>query len=50
MIHMSEKTFKKLEHRIEREYKMKGFPTARADYIGRSVAGEIARKRRRERV
>lgn len=42
--------FRKLERRVEREYERKGYSPARAEYIGRAVAGQIAlRKRMRKR-
>ena len=46
---MASKRFRKLERHIEREYEKKGYSYARADYIGKAVAGRIARERRKNR-
>ena len=38
--------FKKLEKAVEKEYKAKGLSKERAEYIGRAVAGRVARRKR----
>jgi hypothetical protein len=42
---MSQASFDRLEHRIEREYEAKGYSAARAEEIGRATAGKTAHKR-----
>ena len=44
---MASKKFKKLERHVEREYEKKGYSPARADYIGKAVAGRVAREKRK---
>jgi len=38
--------FKKLEKAVEKEYEAKGLSKERAEYIGRAVAGQVARRKR----
>lgn len=40
--------FKKLEGRVAREYRRKGYSAKRAAYIGKATAGKVARQRRRK--
>ena len=40
------KKFNKLEKKIEKEYKKKGYSKKRAKSIGYATAGKIARKKR----
>lgn len=46
---MSKKSYERLEGRIEREYKRKGYSTKRASYIAHAAAGKVARERRKTR-
>ena len=46
---MTEKGFKKLDNKIEREYERKGYSKKKAQYIGRATAGKVAREKREKR-
>ena len=39
------KKFKHLEHIVEKEYEKKGYSKAKADYIGKAVAGKVYRNK-----
>lgn len=41
------KKFDKLEKKIEREYKKKGYPAKKAKAIGYATAGKITRKKKK---
>lgn len=43
------KKFNRLEGKVEREYKKKGFSKKRARYIGRATAGKVFREKRAKR-
>ena len=47
---MASKKFVKLERHVEHEYEKKGFGRKRAEYIGKAVAGKVARERRKKLV
>lgn len=40
------KKFKKLEKRVEKEYRNKGYSLKESEYIGKATAGKIYRKKR----
>ena len=44
---MTSKKFTKLEKKVEKEYKRKGYGAKKAAYIGRATAGEVARKKKK---
>lgn len=46
---MSRAGFRRLERHVEDEYRRKGDSRARAAYIGRATAGEVATMRRERR-
>ena len=46
---MSKAGYQRLEGRIERAYKRKGYSTKRASYIAHAAAGEVAREKRTRR-
>jgi hypothetical protein len=46
---MASKTFARLEERVAREYRKKGYSRNRAAYIGRAVAGEVAQRKHAKR-
>lgn len=41
------RAYEKLARHIAREYRAKGFSAARAKYIGRATAGEVATRKHR---
>jgi hypothetical protein len=43
---MASKKFVKLERHVESEYRKKGYSKKKALYIGKAVAGKVARERR----
>ena len=47
---MASKKFVKLERHVEHEYEKKGFGRKRAEYIGKAVAGKVARERRKKLI
>lgn len=40
---MASERFERLQRKVTREYEKKGYPKARAYYIGRATAGKVAR-------
>ena len=50
MYPMTSKKFVRLEKHVEREYEKKGYSPKRAEYIGKAVAGKVARERRKKLV
>ena len=40
------KKFDKLEHRVEREYRKKGYSLKESEYIGKATAGKIYREKK----
>lgn len=47
---MTSRKFKKLEKHVEREYLKEGYSKKKAEYIGKAVAGKVAREKRMHRV
>ena len=47
---MASKKFVKLERHVEREYEEKGYGRKKAEYIGKAVAGKVAREKRKKLV
>ena len=47
---MTSKKFVKLEKHVEHEYEKKGYGRKKAEYIGKAVAGKIAREKRKKMV
>jgi hypothetical protein len=47
---MTSKKFVRLEKHVEHEYEKKGYGSKRAEYIGKAVAGKVARERRKKLV
>lgn len=47
---MSRAGFEKLEREVAGEYRARGFPRKRAEYIGRATAGKVARLKRRKKA
>ena len=47
---MTSKKFVKLEKHVEREYEKKGYSRKKAEYIGKAVAGKVAREKRKRMV
>ena len=47
---MTSKKFVKLEKHVEREYEERGYGRKKAEYIGKAVAGKVARKKRERMV
>jgi len=47
---MTSKGFKRLDSKIEREYKRKGMSTKRAAYIAKATAGKVAREKKARRA
>jgi hypothetical protein len=47
---MTSKKFVKLERHVEHEYEEKGYGRKRAEYIGKAVAGKIARAKKKKLV
>lgn len=46
---MSKKSYERLEEKIERYERRKGYSTKRASYIAHAAAGKVARERRKTR-